>query len=232
MARVSLVLVSHSDALAAGLVELAAAMAPDVHIAGAGGMDGGGLGTSFDLVDSAVEKALGASEGAGVVLLSDLGSATLTVDTVLEFADNPLQLRFAPGPLVEGAVAAAVVAQQGGDIDQVVAAVSEAATQWCDSATISEGDGEANITAGESEVSTEAVIADAAGLHARPAAMLANLVSSFDADVYVNGVGADSMIEIMGLGSRQGDRVTVTATGAQASQAVRAVADAINIGFD
>ena len=78
----------------------------------------------------------------------------------------------------------------------------------------------------------EAVIADAAGLHARPAAMLAQLVTEFDAQVYVNGTPADSMIEIMGLGARQGDKVTITAEGAQAAEAMQAVADAITIGFD
>ena len=114
MGKVALVLVSHSHALGAGLVELAKAMAADVHIQAAAGTDDGRLGTSFDLVETAVQEALGVSEGAGVVLLTDLGSATLTVDTVLEFADDPDALRFVPGPLVEGAVAAAVTAQQGG----------------------------------------------------------------------------------------------------------------------
>ena len=132
MGKVALVLVSHSHALGVGLVELAKAMAADVHIRAAAGTDDGRLGTSFDLVETAVQEALVVSDGAGVVLLTDLGSATLTVDTVLEFADDPDALRFEPGPLVEGAVAAAVTAQQGGDLDAVEASVKEAALQWCE----------------------------------------------------------------------------------------------------
>ena len=226
MGKVALVLVSHSHALGAGLVELAKAMAADVHIQAAAGTDDGRLGTSFDLVEAAVQEALGISEGAGVVLLTDLGSATLTVDTVLEFADDPDALRFVPGPLVEGAVAAAVTAQQGGDLDAVEASVKEAALQWCEKDSVDQGG------AMPGTEFAEAVIADAAGLHARPAAMLAQLVTEFDAQVYVNGTPADSMIEIMGLGARQGDKVTITAEGPQAAEAIQAVADAITIGFD
>ena len=226
MGKVALVLVSHSRSLGQGVAELAGAMAADVHIGVAAGTDDGRLGTSFDMVEAAVQKALVASEGAGVALLTDLGSATLTVDTVLEFADDPDALRFVPGPLVEGAVAGAVTAQQGGDLAAVEASVKHAALQWC------EGEGPAQSTVFQGTESAEAVIADAAGLHARPAAMLAQLATQFDARVYVNGTPADSMIEIMGLGARQGDKVTVTAEGAQAHEAMRAVADAITIGFD
>ena len=53
-----------------------------------------------------------------MALLTDLGSADMTVESVLEVVD-PDEVRFCPGPLVEGAVAAAVTAQIGGDLDAV-----------------------------------------------------------------------------------------------------------------
>ena len=58
-----------------------------------------------------------------MAVLTDLGSATMTVEAVLEMVD-PDRVRFAPGPLVEGAIAAAVTAQVGGDLAAVVEAAA------------------------------------------------------------------------------------------------------------
>ena len=106
--------VSHSAQLAAGVVELAGQMAPDVVLVPAGGMDDGGLGTSLEKVMSAMGLADG---GAGAVVLTDLGSAVMTAEAALEFMGNPETVRLADGPLVEGAVAAAVAAQSGGPLE-------------------------------------------------------------------------------------------------------------------
>ena len=116
---VAFVIVSHSVKLAEGVVELAAQMARDVQFRAAGGTDEGAIGTSFDKVLAAVEDLTAA--GHHVVLMADLGSATMTIEAVLEVVDEA-KVRFAPGPLVEGAVAAAVTAQVGGDLAAVVAA--------------------------------------------------------------------------------------------------------------
>ena len=45
---VGFVIVSHSENLAKSVVELTSIMAPNARIAPAGGMDGGGFGTSFE----------------------------------------------------------------------------------------------------------------------------------------------------------------------------------------
>lgn len=246
-ARVALVVVSHSASLAEGVVELAAAMAPDVAILAAGGLPDGGLGTSFDLVENAVNEALKQSCGAGVAILTDIGSATLTVDAVTEFADDPAHIRYAPGPLVEGAVIAAVLAQQGADLDAVVGGVLGAAGQWKSAVDESgepraeEGDlrfvpadGAPEDASDSPEESARytATIVDADGLHARPAARLAALAAEYDAEVLVNGASAQSMMEIMALGVRVGDTVVVTATGPGADRAAQEVASAIAAGFD
>ena len=119
---VALVVVSHSVQLAEGVVELAAQMARDVELRAAGGTDDGRIGTSFDKVNAAGTERRAA--GHDVAILTDLGSATMTVESVLDLLDDDEleHVRFSDGPLVEGTVAAAVTAQVGGDLEAVVAA--------------------------------------------------------------------------------------------------------------
>ena len=125
---VGIVLVSHSAQLAAGAADLAAQVSGGtVTIVAAGGTDDGDLGTSAAKVSEALRRA---DQGAGVVVVPDLGSAVLTVKTVLEdmleeHGDDTAVL-LADAPFVEGAVAATVTAAAGGDIKAVAAAAEEA----------------------------------------------------------------------------------------------------------
>jgi phosphoenolpyruvate---glycerone phosphotransferase subunit DhaM len=120
---VGIVVVSHSPDLARGLTALAGQMAgPDVRIEPAGGDPGGGLGTDEALVQGAIAAA---DQGEGVVVLGDLGSAILTVRHVLEDRPNG-HVRLADAPLVEGAVAAAVVASAARPLEEVARAAEEA----------------------------------------------------------------------------------------------------------
>ena len=124
-ARVGIVLVSHSAALAEGAAELAAQISGGtVAIIPAGGTDDGGLGTSSAKVERAVKLADG---GAGVLILPDLGSAVLTVRVLLSEPDDlPAPVELADAPFVEGVVAATVAAAGGADIMAVRAAAEEA----------------------------------------------------------------------------------------------------------
>lgn len=124
---VGIVLVSHSAQLAAGVVEVAQQMAPGVRIVPAGGMEDGGIGTSFDRITAAV---LEADDGDGVVLLYDLGSGYLTTETAVEFLEPDLAARvtIVDTPFVEGAVSAALTASFGSDRKAVVSAALEART--------------------------------------------------------------------------------------------------------
>ena len=125
-ARVGIVLVSHSASLAEGTAELAGQVGGGaVTIATAGGTDDGRLGTSIDKVEAAIRLA---DEGAGVVILPDLGSSVLTVRTLLadDGGDLPGPLEVADAPFVEGAVAAAVTAAAGGSLKAVLDAAQEA----------------------------------------------------------------------------------------------------------
>lgn len=232
-ARVALVLVSHSQRLAQGAVELAQQMAPQVTLLAAGGMDDGTLGTSFDRVYSAVSEGLAVADG--VVILADLGSAILTVESVLEvLADDAERVALADAPFVEGAVAAAVTAHGGGTVAEVLASAEHAGSTFAVGA--GDGSGEAGsaptgTAAPEAGVERAVVVRNPMGLHARPAAVLARLIAGFDAKVTVNGVNGASVLELMKLGATGGSGLVLAATGPQAQEAVEAVAEAIEGGF-
>jgi PTS hybrid protein len=120
---VGIVVVSHSAELARGVAELAGQVAgPDVHIETAGGGPQGTLGTDDGLVRDAIRRADG---GDGVVILGDLGSAILTIRHVLERQSNG-HAQLVDAPLVEGAVAAAVISSTGSSLEDVVRAAEEA----------------------------------------------------------------------------------------------------------
>ncbi|MFB7914559.1 PTS-dependent dihydroxyacetone kinase phosphotransferase subunit DhaM [Streptomyces sp. NPDC056061] len=125
--QVGIVLVSHSGPVAASVAELARGLAAGgatAPVAAAGGTPAGGLGTSAEMI---AEAAGSVDNGAGVVLLVDLGSAVLTVRAMLAEGDElPDGARLVDAPFLEGAVAAVVTASAGGDIDAVEAAAKEA----------------------------------------------------------------------------------------------------------
>lgn len=119
---VGLVLVSHSRVLAEGTADLAREIGVGrVTVVPAGGDVDGGLGTSFEFVERAVETA---DRGAGAVLIADIGSSVLTARTYI--AETDRTVRFADAPLVEGAVAAAAAAAAGAGLEAVAAAATEA----------------------------------------------------------------------------------------------------------
>ena len=121
---VGVVVVSHSREIARGVVEMAGQMAGDeVRLEGAGGtgVSHGTLGTDEALVRDAIRRA---DQGDGVVVLADLGSAVLTIQHILEAGNGAVKL--ADAPLVEGAVAAAVVASMRLPLEDVVKAAEEA----------------------------------------------------------------------------------------------------------
>jgi phosphoenolpyruvate---glycerone phosphotransferase subunit DhaM len=119
---VGIVVVSHSRELASGLADLAGQVAgPDVRIEAAGGGPEGTLGTEEQRVRAAIERA---DTGDGVVILCDLGSAVLTVRHILEGRNGRVVM--ADAPLVEGAVAAAVISSTGSGVTDVAKAAEEA----------------------------------------------------------------------------------------------------------
>ena len=123
---VGLVLVSHSASIAQGLAELVGQVAgPDVAIVTAAGGPGNTLGTDGGRVLEALRRA---DSGAGAVVLVDLGSSLLSVRAALEelHAEEAERIVLADSPLVEGAIAAGVIASTGASLDEVAAAAEEA----------------------------------------------------------------------------------------------------------
>jgi phosphoenolpyruvate---glycerone phosphotransferase subunit DhaM len=121
---VGIVLVSHSAALADGLAEIAGQVAGDeVRIETAGGSSDSRLGTSGDRVEQALARA---DTGDGVVVLADLGSSILVVRHVLDYLGVNGRIRLVDAPMVEGAIAAAVMASSGASVADVALAAESA----------------------------------------------------------------------------------------------------------
>jgi phosphocarrier protein FPr len=125
-----LVLISHSGTLVTGLREMVMQVAGDeVAVGIAGGTDDGRLGTSAPHIAEALRSTLDASPD-GVLVLFDLGSAALSLELALEDLDpaDRDRTRISEGPLVEGAVLAAVQASVGASLTDVEAAAAAAST--------------------------------------------------------------------------------------------------------
>ena len=283
---VHFIIVSHSAKLADGVVELAQQMAPNVTFHAIGGTADGKVGTSFDRVLGAVEDVLDAEGDA--VLLTDLGSATMTAEAVLDFITETGHVAVAEGPLVEGAVAGAVAASTGASLREVVKAVAHAATSLVPVpaprtpargiptrpgttpprgvpamtpprgvASLTPPRGVPSVTPPRGvptrtgtlptglpiqptptpaepegpECRAELRLCNEVGLHARPAAQLSRLAASFDAEVYVNGSAASSVLTLMSLGLGQGDSMEVVAVGPQADAAIAAITELVESNF-
>ena len=119
---VGIVIVSHSQKLAEGVVDLASLMAPETPMRAAGGMDDGGFGTSFEKINNAIDEIYSDD---GVIILMDMVSAVMTTEMVLETMEDR-KVKMVDCPVVEGAVAAAVVAAGNASMEDVIQ-VAEAA---------------------------------------------------------------------------------------------------------
>ena len=118
-----IVIVSHCQKLAEGVVELARTVAPGVPMAAAGGLEDGSIGTSYEKIKKAVDEVC-TEEGA--LVLVDMGSSVMTAEMVLEEkAMEGKNVELADCPLVEGAVVAAINSAAGQSREQVKLAVEK-----------------------------------------------------------------------------------------------------------
>lgn len=240
---VGIVVVSHSEKIADGAVELAAQMAPDVVIAAAGGTTDGRIGTSLEKVLAALDRASG---GDGTVVLTDLGSAVMTAESALELAGDPADVLLADAPLVEGLVAASVAAQGGADVRAVRRAAESVrgpATEPAAPAGTAPGPGPASEPLPRRDVAEGAPagqgpdftgdfeLINQAGMHARPAARIAGGLAALDVEVTVNGVDGTSMTALMMLAAGKGSVLHVEARGVDAERAVNYVGGLVQAGF-
>ena len=230
---IGIVVVSHSPALAEAAVALALQMAgasPPRVVVAAGAGDGV-LGTDAARVAAAIDEA--ATEE-GVLVLMDLGSAVLSAEMALEFAETTHEVRLSAAPFVEGLVAAVVLAAAGaslGEVDREAAgAMAAKAAQLGDAAPAPEPAPVAEQRADAGAAVAEAVIVNDVGLHARPASLIVARMGDFDAEVTVTDAddprrtaSARSMLALMGLALAKGTRLRISGTGADAAAAVEAL---------
>ncbi len=90
-------------------------------------------------------------------------------------------------------------------------------------------------TSGQRVVSEALLIPNPTGLHARPAAVLANLAKRWQSRITLqrgdDQANAKSLVSIMGLGIEQGDKVVLVAEGPDAGEAIAALAPEIAAGL-
>ena len=119
---VGIVIVSHSQKLAEGVVEISHMMAEEAPVAAAGGLEDGTLGTSYDRILDAIKSV---DSGDGVVILADMGSAVMTAEIVLEDIESE-NIKILNCPLVEGAILAAMESVGGRDLETLANRVETA----------------------------------------------------------------------------------------------------------
>ena len=239
---VGIVIVSHSEKLATGVLELANQMVQGaVNVPGmaiAAGIDDAEnpLGTDALQIYQAIESVY---SDQGVVVLMDLGSAILSAEMALEFLSEEQRdkVKLCEAPLVEGAIAAAVQAATGADIEQVLAeargALSAKATQL-----LGVRSQESGVEVGQQRREIQLTIKNQMGLHARPAAKFVTTASHFQSDITLRNVTANSQSvnaksinQVVTSSIRQGDEIAIAATGTDATEALAALQQLVEANF-
>jgi len=237
MSTTGIVAVSHSLRLAEAAEELAAQMVPGggapIALAAGAGTDADGapiLGTDATRVAAAIDELAASCDG--VLVLMDLGSAVMSAEFALELRASDVPVRLVSAPFVEGLLAAAVTAAQGASLEEVAAEANGAliakSAQLSDEPQTPVGSGgpvpdesvlDESAPASEpvSAVSRPGeglrtvVVRNPAGVHARPAAMIAQAAAGAELRLRRlpggDPVPASSMMRLLALGARPGDEV-------------------------
>ena len=244
---VGIVVVSHSRALAQAAVALAQEMvhSQPVRIVTAAGLDDTTFGTDAGQIVHAITTA---DTGAGVVVLTDLGSAVLSAQLALDLLDDARdRVLLCPAPLVEGLIVAAVTAAGGATREEVAAEAAGALagkTELLGCAPVANPPvAEAPVPDHPSDerVPTTGVftVVNPHGLHARPAARIVHEVQTLPARVQLRNrttgsawVPASSLSKITTLGALRGHDVEIRVSGDQAPETLERLLALAARGFD
>ncbi|MHC9043674.1 phosphoenolpyruvate--protein phosphotransferase [Microbacterium saperdae] len=238
---IGIVAVSHSARLGEAALELALQMVHGggvrVQVAAGAGTDAGGapiLGTDAVAVAAAIDEL--ATDCDGVLVLMDLGSAVLSAELALELRMSDVPVRLAPAPFVEGLLAAVVSAAAGGSLDAVAAEASAALGAKTGQLGEDAAAPAADVPTAAGDARTRQVqVRNPLGIHARPAALIAE--ASAGADVRLRRLpdgpeaSAASLSRLLVLGARQGDELELSAHGAGAEAALDRLAALFDDGF-
>jgi multiphosphoryl transfer protein len=239
---VSIVLISHSRALALALKELVQQVSGgDIAISVAAGVgpDREEFGTDAVEIMQAVQSVY--SED-GVVVLMDLGSAIISAELALDLLPSEMRdnIILCSAPFIEGAVAAAVQAGLGSQKEVV-----------CSEARLALGPKQEQLgeapeapaaapeqISGQEYETVVLKLSNLHGLHARPAARFVKTASSFDAEVKVRNltkgkgpVSARSLNALATLAALKDHEIEVSAVGAQAEEALKALSKLVADNF-
>ena len=89
MSDIGIVIVSHSKNIAQGVVDLISEVSSDISITYVGGTEKGGIGTSFERVQEAVET----NEATTLLAFYDLGSAKMNLEMVGDFSEKDIIIK-------------------------------------------------------------------------------------------------------------------------------------------
>jgi phosphoenolpyruvate-protein phosphotransferase/dihydroxyacetone kinase phosphotransfer subunit len=233
---VGIVVVSHSSDLARAAVGLALQMVngPAPHIEIAAGAADDRLGTDAVRVAEAIGAA---DDGQGVVVIMDLGSAVLNAELALELLPEPgIETRLVSAAFVEGIFAAVISAAAGAELDAVAREAENALHAKAAQLGHMEPPASADVNLARPAIVAKATIVNPDGIHARPAALIVEALTSLGAQVtiateHAAPVSARSPTALMSLGTQAGDVLRIEADGAGADTAVDRIVALVHEGF-
>lgn len=123
---IGLVIVSHSNKISEGIVELCYEMAgEDLRIIPAGGSSDGRIGTDPILIKESIEKVY---DGDGVAILADIGSSIMSSELAIEMLEEEIKGKtiILDTPIVEGSIAVSVQASISNNMKEIKKAAEEA----------------------------------------------------------------------------------------------------------
>lgn len=237
---VGIVVVSHSESLANGVVELANQMSQGrCSIAAAGGIDDpdNPIGTDAIRIMSAIKEVY---DDSGVVIMMDMGSALLSTEMAIELIDPEMaeNVKLCSAPIVEGTMSACVAASANLPVAEVIreasgslAAKQEHLGEEPDAGEASVSEPAQSFEAKSSAVTEEVThkVENPHGLHARPAAEIVTALAGFSSDVVLECAGkqanAKSLNAIACLGVKQNDTIRFVISGEDAKAASEVLAE-------
>ncbi|WP_027722339.1 phosphoenolpyruvate--protein phosphotransferase [Maridesulfovibrio zosterae] len=234
---IGIVIVSHSEKLAEGVLELAAQMTQGkVAMEATGGIDDpdNPIGTDPMKVMMAIESVAMQAED-GVLVMMDLGSALMSAETALDFLPDEVKAKvmLCSAPIVEGTMAAAVQASVGASLQEAIAEASTAINVKIQQLAPITGESisttdcvQEDMPTGE-ELSADLLVINKMGLHARPAANLVSTAGKFKSSVAIrkgaDSASAKSINQVALLSVKNGDTITISVSGADAQEAFDAL---------
>ncbi len=239
---VSLVLVSHSLSLAESIANLIKHIVKeDVNLAIAAGVEDREhpWGTDVIKIKEAIESVYSDD---GVVVLMDLGSAVLSAEMAIEFLspEQQIKVKLCAAPLVEGAIAASIIAATGANLKTVITEAQQSLTAKLSHLETSNVAPQVDLSPQllTKPLTCVLTINNPLGLHLRPAAQFVATANQFTSDLKVrnlthssNFVNGKSINQLMLLGVKSGEEIEIKIQGNDASLVLKKIKELVANNF-